>query len=67
MAHVEQRLHRLGVIRALEDAGFSPATTSRWAGSCSSWIRGAAVGVRGAPANVNGGWVEGFGRVARSP
>ena len=24
MAHVEQRLHRLGVIRALEDAGFTP-------------------------------------------
>ena len=24
MVHVEQRLHRLGVIRALEDAGFEP-------------------------------------------
>ena len=24
MAHVEQRLHRLGVIRALEAAGFVP-------------------------------------------
>jgi GTP-binding protein len=24
LAHVEQRLHRLGVIRALEDAGFTP-------------------------------------------
>ena len=24
MAHVEQRLHRLGVIRALEAAGFTP-------------------------------------------
>ena len=39
MAHVEQRLHRLGVIRALEDAGSRPATTSSWAGSCSSSIR----------------------------
>ena len=24
LAHVERRLHRLGVIRALEDAGFEP-------------------------------------------
>ena len=39
LAHVEQRLHRLGVIRALEAAGSCPATTSRSAGSCSSSTR----------------------------
>ena len=40
MAHVEQRLHRLGVIRALEDAGFEPGDDVEMGGSCSSWTRG---------------------------